>query len=167
MKPFRFNCCRLAPRGYQRLQAPGQAGVRLIGVDVQRTSPSAQRITIDLSQRALAYDPTGEAGLTGRAIGLPLPGVQVGFNRQKRLIVTSPATCTRRFPRTPEGWGRVVLGDKGSFNAAGELVPRSTTGDVIAFVAVATATLLVVAATKGGLRFTPAASARTWVPWRR
>ena len=49
----------VAPRGYQALQAPQQAGVRLLALDVQRTASSAQRITIDLSQRALTYDPSG------------------------------------------------------------------------------------------------------------
>jgi N-acetylmuramoyl-L-alanine amidase len=49
----------VAPRDYQALLAPAQTGVRLLALDVQRTSPSAQRITIDLSQRALTYDPSG------------------------------------------------------------------------------------------------------------
>jgi uncharacterized protein len=39
------------------------------------------------------------------------------------------------------------------FNMAGELVPRSTTGDVIAFLAVTAATVAVIAVTKGRLRF--------------
>ena len=38
------------------------------------------------------------------------------------------------------------------FNAAGELVPRSTTGDVVAFCVVTTATVAVIAATRGRLR---------------
>ena len=37
------------------------------------------------------------------------------------------------------------------FNAAGELVPRSTTGDVVAFLVVTAATVLVIAATRGRL----------------
>jgi N-acetylmuramoyl-L-alanine amidase len=49
----------VAPRGYQALQAPQQAGVRLQRLEIHRTAPSAQRITIDLSQRALTYDPSG------------------------------------------------------------------------------------------------------------
>ena len=49
-----------SPRGFQRLQSPTQAGVRLLGVDVEQTSASAHRITINLSQKALTYDPTGD-----------------------------------------------------------------------------------------------------------
>jgi len=40
------------------------------------------------------------------------------------------------------------------FNATGELVPRSTTGDLVAFVVVTAATVLVIAATRGRLRAT-------------
>lgn len=39
------------------------------------------------------------------------------------------------------------------FNVAGELVPRSTTGDAVAFAIVALATVVVVAATRGDLSF--------------
>jgi N-acetylmuramoyl-L-alanine amidase len=47
-----------APRNYERLLAPRQAGVRLLDVTVRDTS-STQTIAIDLSQRALTYDPSG------------------------------------------------------------------------------------------------------------
>jgi uncharacterized protein len=43
-------------------------------------------------------------------------------------------------------------------NIAGELVPRSTTGDAIAFLVVTTVTLSVIAATRGLLRFSVASS---------
>lgn len=38
---------------------PSQAGVRVLDVDVERIAPSAQRITVDLSQKTLTYDPSG------------------------------------------------------------------------------------------------------------
>jgi uncharacterized protein len=41
------------------------------------------------------------------------------------------------------------------FNAAGELVPRSTTGDVVAFLVVTTATVAVIAVTRGRLHAQP------------
>src|SRR4029450_4421725 len=47
-----------APRKSERLLAPRQAGVRLLDVTVRDTS-STQTIAIDLSQRALTYDPSG------------------------------------------------------------------------------------------------------------
>jgi N-acetylmuramoyl-L-alanine amidase len=51
------------PRGYERLSSPAQAGVRVHDVDVNRISPSSQRVTIDLSQKALTFDPGGETEL--------------------------------------------------------------------------------------------------------
>ena len=47
-----------APRNYERLLGPRQAGVRVLRVDVRETS-STQTISIDLSQRALTYEPSG------------------------------------------------------------------------------------------------------------
>lgn len=44
------------------------------------------------------------------------------------------------------------------FNVAGELVPRSTMGDVVAFLVVTAATLVLVVATRGRLRFASARS---------
>ena len=49
-----------APRGFEALLVPSQAGVRLLGVDVDRISASSQRITVDVSQKTLTYDPSGE-----------------------------------------------------------------------------------------------------------
>lgn len=49
------------PRGFARLASPAQAGVRVLGVTIDRSSRDVRRITIDLSQRALTYDPAGSA----------------------------------------------------------------------------------------------------------
>ena len=49
-----------APRGFERLQPPEQTGVRLLGVEVQRLSASGQRVILNLSQKALTYDPDGD-----------------------------------------------------------------------------------------------------------
>jgi N-acetylmuramoyl-L-alanine amidase len=49
----------IAPRNYERLLAPDQVGVRVLDVQVRATSAASERITIDLSQRALTYDPSG------------------------------------------------------------------------------------------------------------
>jgi N-acetylmuramoyl-L-alanine amidase len=51
---------RAAPRGFQRLQAPAQAGVSLLDVEVEQTASASHRITLDLSQKALTYDPSGD-----------------------------------------------------------------------------------------------------------
>ena len=37
----------IAPRGFETLQPPAQTGVRVLDVKVQRTSATAQRITIE------------------------------------------------------------------------------------------------------------------------
>jgi N-acetylmuramoyl-L-alanine amidase len=47
------------PRGFERLASPAQAGVRVLGVTIDRSSRDGRRITVDLSQRALTYDPAG------------------------------------------------------------------------------------------------------------
>jgi len=49
----------VAPRNYERLLSPQQVGVRLLGVDVRATSSTAETVTIDLSQRALTWEPSG------------------------------------------------------------------------------------------------------------
>src|SRR5689334_12283587 len=46
------------PRNYERLLAPRQAGVRVLGVDVRGT-PSTGAIAVDVNQRALTYEPSG------------------------------------------------------------------------------------------------------------
>ena len=48
-----------APRNYERLLAPDQTGVRVLDVEVHATSASSTSIIIDLSQRALTYEPSG------------------------------------------------------------------------------------------------------------
>jgi N-acetylmuramoyl-L-alanine amidase len=51
------------PQGFEHLSSPSQAGVRIIDVDIDRLSPSVQRVTVDLSQKALTYDPAGDVEL--------------------------------------------------------------------------------------------------------
>ena len=49
-----------APPGFETRQSPSQAGVRVLDLRVERVGPAATRITIDLSQKTLTYDPTGD-----------------------------------------------------------------------------------------------------------
>jgi hypothetical protein len=46
------------PRNYEWLLAPRQTGVRVLSVNI-RATPSGELITVDLSQRALTYEPSG------------------------------------------------------------------------------------------------------------
>ena len=50
----------VAPHGFEALLVPSQTGVRVQRVDVSRTSATAQRVTVDLSQKALTHDPNGD-----------------------------------------------------------------------------------------------------------
>ena len=50
----------VAPRGFEVLQSPAQAGVRVLDVDVRPASGIAEQISIDLSQKTLTYDPSGD-----------------------------------------------------------------------------------------------------------
>jgi hypothetical protein len=47
------------PRGFERLASPAQAGVRVLAVTVDRSPRDVPRVTVDLSPRALTYDPAG------------------------------------------------------------------------------------------------------------
>lgn len=51
---------RAAPRGFEALLAPAQAGVGVVNLAVEQTGPRRQRVTIDLSQKTLTYDPSGD-----------------------------------------------------------------------------------------------------------
>jgi N-acetylmuramoyl-L-alanine amidase len=109
----------VAPRGYQALLAPAQTGVRLLRLDVQRTSGSTQRITIDLSQRALTYDPSGSVeALTDHVIESTAPLTGGAAEIEYRILVDGlpldqfvsrvvpPGRIERRQPGAP---GRVVV----------------------------------------------------------
>jgi N-acetylmuramoyl-L-alanine amidase len=59
LKPQIEHALAAAPLNFERLLPPSQTGVRLLGVQVRDTSPTSERIEIDLSQRALTYEPSG------------------------------------------------------------------------------------------------------------
>lgn len=72
----------------------------------------------------ISYDATGEAALTGRSVGRPLPGVQLQFARARRFTVRSPAVFTIGNRRR----GTHLMPDLGELNEAGELVLLGRTG---------------------------------------
>jgi N-acetylmuramoyl-L-alanine amidase len=106
------------PRGFEALLVPLQTGVRVRGVEVERTSPSTQRVTIDLSQKTLTYDPSGsvEALLDQALRGVAAATGDAG-NIEYRLLVDGlpldqflpelPASIAR--PRRLGAGGRVVV----------------------------------------------------------
>jgi N-acetylmuramoyl-L-alanine amidase len=52
-----------APSHFEQLQPPLQTGVRVLDVAVDAVTPGRHRITINVSQKALTYDPTGDVEL--------------------------------------------------------------------------------------------------------
>jgi N-acetylmuramoyl-L-alanine amidase len=49
-----------APRRFERLQPPLQTGVRVLDVASDPLGPRQQRITINVSQKVITYDPSGD-----------------------------------------------------------------------------------------------------------
>jgi N-acetylmuramoyl-L-alanine amidase len=104
------------PRSYERLLAPRQAGVRVINVDVRDTW-FTQTISIDLSQRALTYEPSGNVeplldtiiAATASAIG-PKPLLEYTFTIEG-LPIDQFLPFTTRLSRQAQsiGAGGVVL----------------------------------------------------------
>lgn len=70
----------------------------------------------------IAFDRSGEATREGRSVGTALDGVQLGFRRHGRLVVTSPAVMGRGSHTPP---------DRAEFTAAGELVLLGRTGRLV------------------------------------
>ena len=109
----------VAPRGYQTLQSPLQAGVRVLDVAVERMPSTASRVVIDLSQRTLTYDPRGgvepvldhliaaTAPLTGSVRDVEYRFLVDGLPLEQFLprIVEPPRSRTQQ----AGGTGRVVI----------------------------------------------------------
>jgi acyl-coenzyme A synthetase/AMP-(fatty) acid ligase len=72
----------------------------------------------------ISYDAGGEAALTGRSVGRPLPGVRLQFARARRFAVRGPAVFTIGNRRR----GTHLMPDLGELNEAGELVLLGRTG---------------------------------------
>jgi long-chain acyl-CoA synthetase len=71
----------------------------------------------------ITYDRTGEAALTGRSVGTPLPGVRLVFGKRGRFTVESAAVFTMGNRRRSEGgWGAHQPADIAELTADGELV---------------------------------------------
>jgi N-acetylmuramoyl-L-alanine amidase len=106
-----------APRGFERLHAPRQAGVRVISVDVRRSSAATQRITIDLSQKALTYDPSGDVELIIDQVLRSTALLTAGAGEvEYRFLVEGlpldhffPRVTPRSTARAPGSGGRVVI----------------------------------------------------------
>jgi hypothetical protein len=93
----------VAPRGFERLTAPAQAGVRVLDVRVERRSASAQRITIDLSQKTLTYDASGDVELVlDQVIRSTAPLTAGAGNVEYRFLIDGlPLDMFQELPRGP------------------------------------------------------------------
>jgi long-chain acyl-CoA synthetase len=77
----------------------------------------------------ITFDRSGDAALTGRSVGAPLPGVRLEFGRGQRFDVVSAAVFTlgnRR--RSEDGLGVHRPADIGELTTAGELVLKGRAG---------------------------------------
>lgn len=79
----------------------------------------------------IAFDADGEAGLTGRAVGRPLPGVEVRLTPRGRIRVASAAVFTRGNRLRFQGKGEALVADFGTWNERGELVLQGRAGAMI------------------------------------
>ena len=70
----------------------------------------------------ICYDCTGEATLTGRAIGTPLKGVHIQI-KKGRVEVTSPAVAMPK--------GKALLNDLAEWNQEGELKVTGRHGEIV------------------------------------
>ena len=80
----------------------------------------------------ITYDRTGEAALSGRSVGRPLPGVRLALGRGRRFAVESAAVFTlgnRR--RTADGFGSHRPADLGVLTSDGELSLVGRAGRVV------------------------------------
>ena len=79
----------------------------------------------------ISFDATGEATLSGRSVGKPLPGVRIEPTRGRRFYVQSDAVFRYRNRHVAGGLGKALVADYGAVDAAGELVLESRAKGVV------------------------------------
>lgn len=96
----------IAPRGFEALLMPSQTGVRVLDVEVERTARDAQRVTIDLSQKALTYDPSGQVEpLVDQLLRSTAPLTADAGDVEYRVLVDG-LPLDRFVPAQPDGSAR-------------------------------------------------------------
>ena len=96
----------VAPRGFEALLVPSQAGVRVLDVDVERISPSAQRITVDLSQKTLTYDPSGNVEAILDEVLRSTAALTAGAGDVEYRLLVDGLPLDRFLPRLPNAVSR-------------------------------------------------------------
>jgi N-acetylmuramoyl-L-alanine amidase len=91
-----------APRGFEALLMPSQAGVRVLGVAVERTSAASQRVTIDLSQKALTYDPSGNVEAMLDELLRSTASLTAGAGAVEYAFLVDGLPLDRFLPRLPD-----------------------------------------------------------------
>jgi len=103
------------PRGFERLTSPAQAGVRVLGVTIDRSARDGRRITVDLSQRALTYDPSGSVEILIDHITAGLAGIVTTETEFRFLVDGLPldrlmaAPAARRYRAQSAFRGPIVI----------------------------------------------------------
>jgi N-acetylmuramoyl-L-alanine amidase len=104
----------VAPPGFEALLVPSQAGVRVLDVDVERLSPSSQRITVDLSQKTLTYDPSGNVEAILDQVLRSTGALTMGAGDVQYRLLVDGLPLDQFLPRLPVGVARArALGQGG------------------------------------------------------
>ena len=102
-----------APPGFEALLVPSQAGVRVLDVDVERLSPSSQRITVDLSQKTLTYDPSGNVEAILDQVLRSTAALTAGAGDLQFRLLVDGLPLDQFLPRLPGGIARTRALGKG------------------------------------------------------
>ena len=104
----------IAPPGFEALLVPSQAGVRILDVNVDRISPSSQRITVDLSQKTLTYDPSGNVEAILDQVLRSTAALTTGAGDVQYRLLVDGLPLDQFLPRLPAGVARArALGTGG------------------------------------------------------
>lgn len=87
---------------------PAQSGVHVLDVDVRRISAGAQRVTIDLSQKTLTYDPPGDVEAILDHVLRSTASLTAGAGAVEYRFLVDGLPLERFLPRVaPRSTGRV------------------------------------------------------------
>ena len=104
-----------APPGFEALLVPSRAGVRVLDVDVERLSASSpfqvpssefQRITVDLSQKTLTYDPSGNVEAILDQVVRSTAALTAGAGDVQYRLLVDGLPLDQFLPRLPDAVAR-------------------------------------------------------------
>lgn len=102
------------PLGFEALQSPAQTGVRVLDLHVEQLSPAATRITIDLSQKTLTYDPTGDVEAVVDAVIASTAALTSGAGDVEYRFLVEGLPLDQFLPRVAPSQSGRALADPGA-----------------------------------------------------